>query len=166
VVRGDPRTYGDLLTPAGLAEIATYADGIGPWKRSIVSVDGTNHTVAPSSLIQDAHRAGLLLHPYTFRDEDVFLAADYGGDPVREYEQFFQLGVDGVFSDFASTARPVADRLFGTDAPGTLAGRGTIGSAGERGPGRAARDALFSALSWLGEDAADGGWKPHGKKRR
>src|SRR5262245_8762067 len=61
VVSGDPRTYGDLLTPAGLAEIATYADGIGPWKRSIVSVDGNNHTGAPSSLIQDAHRAGRLL---------------------------------------------------------------------------------------------------------
>src|SRR5262249_27875611 len=96
VVHGDPRTYGDLLTPKGLAEIATYADGIGPWKRSIVSVAGTDanhdgqaddvngdgvvndadlHTVAPSTLVADAHRAGLLLHPYTFRNEARFLAS-------------------------------------------------------------------------------------------
>src|SRR5262249_39671482 len=52
VVKGDTRTYGDLLTPAGLAEIATYADGIGPWKRSIVSVAGTdaNHDGQPDDI--------------------------------------------------------------------------------------------------------------------
>ena len=32
------------------------------------------------------------------------LAADYKGDPKQEYKQFFALGVDGVFSDFADTA--------------------------------------------------------------
>src|SRR5262249_61275189 len=84
VVKGDPRTYGDLLTPKGLAEVASYADGIGPWKRSIVSVAGTDlnhdgkaddvngdgvvndadlHTVAPSTLVADAHRAGTLMTP-------------------------------------------------------------------------------------------------------
>jgi glycerophosphoryl diester phosphodiesterase len=145
VVKGDPRTYGDLLKPAGLAEIAKYADGIGPWKRSIVSVAGTDanhdgqpddingdgvvddadlHTVAPSSLVADAHKAGLLLHPYTFRNEGRYLASDYGGDPAKEYAQFFKLGVDGVFSDFADTARPVADRYFNSNIPLALKGRG------------------------------------------
>src|SRR5262249_407770 len=134
VVKGDPRTYGDLLTPKGLAGIATYADGIGPWKRSIVSVAGTDanhdgkaddvngdgvvndadmHTVAPSSLIADAHHAGLLLHPYTFRNEGRYLASDYGGDPVKEYQQFYKLGVDGVVIDVACTGRPGAHRPFG-----------------------------------------------------
>src|SRR5262245_56089577 len=178
VVRGDPRTYGDLLTPAGLAEIATYADGIGPWKRSIVSVAGTDanhdgkaddlngdgvindadlHTVAPSTLIADAHQAGLLLHPYTFRNEGRFLATDYGGNPVKEYEQFFKLGVDGLFSDFASTARPVVNRLFGSDTPGVLTGRGTIGAAGEGGKNsaHAARDAHFSSLALGGDRGKD-----------
>src|SRR5262249_39815514 len=89
VVSGDPRTYGDLLTPAGLKEIATYANGIGPWKRMIVSVDANNMLLPPTTLVQDAHAAGLKLHPYTFRNEDRFLAADYLGDPVKEYEQFY-----------------------------------------------------------------------------
>src|SRR5262249_40490317 len=129
--------------------------------------DADMHLVAPSTLIADAHRAGLLLHPYTFRNEGMFLASDYGGDPVKEYEQFFKLGVDGVFPDFATTARPVADRLFGTDVPGALAGRGTIGSGGGHTSAQALRDALFSALNWLGDDATDDSFgKPRGRKRR
>ena len=111
VVSGDARTYGDLLTPEGLAEVATYANGLGPWKRMIVPTTGTDLngdgtisadelTIAPAtSLIDDAHRAGLLVHPYTFRSEPNFLARGYGGDPVAEYLQFYALGVDGLFSD-------------------------------------------------------------------
>jgi len=125
VLSGDKRTYGDLLTPEGLAEVATYADAIGPSKRSIVSVagvdangDGTpddldgdgqitdadKYLLPPSSLVADAHKAGLLVTPYTFRNERVYLAQDYRGDPLAEYRQFFPLGVDAVFSDFADTA--------------------------------------------------------------
>jgi glycerophosphoryl diester phosphodiesterase len=101
---GDRRTYGDLITPGGLAEIATYARGIGPDKALIVPVapDGTLRPA--TSLITDAHAAGLLVHPYTFRNEARFLAKDYGADAIREYRRFFDLGVDGVFSDFADTA--------------------------------------------------------------
>src|SRR5262249_52914712 len=132
--------------------------------------------VPPSTLIADAHKAGLLLHPYTFRNEGVFLATDYAGDPVKEYEQFFKLGVDGVFTDFSGTARPVVDRLFSSDVPGALAGRGTIGaagqhaSAGRHGEGRVAgpspRDALFSALGFSGDDAGDvSSGRTRGKKR-
>ena len=43
-------------------------------------------------------------HSWTFRNEPHLLAAHYGGDPLREYQQFFRLGVDGVFSDFSDTA--------------------------------------------------------------
>ena len=60
--------------------------------------------LAPTTLVADAHKAGLAVHPYTFRDEPVFLAADYRLDPVQEYLQFYRLGVDGVFSDFGDTA--------------------------------------------------------------
>ncbi|MBC3934784.1 glycerophosphodiester phosphodiesterase [Undibacterium rugosum] len=121
---GDKRMFSDMVTPAGLAEIKTYADGIGPWKRYIVSVKGTvgadgklqdingdgkindadTTTLAPGSLIADAHKAGLLVHPYTFRNEQRRLAANYKGDPKAEYLQFLRLGVDGMFSDFADTA--------------------------------------------------------------
>lgn len=60
--------------------------------------------LAPTSLVSDAHRAGLLLHPYTFRNESRYLAPDYNGSPEAEDEQFFKLGVDGLFSDFSDTA--------------------------------------------------------------
>ena len=123
-VAGDQRLFSAMVTPAGLAEIKTYADGIGPWKRYIVSVKGQvgtdgkvrdangdgkvderdAATLPPTSLVADAHKAGLLVHPFTFRNEPRRLAADYQGDPKREYKQFFALGVDGVFSDFADTA--------------------------------------------------------------
>ncbi len=121
---GDKRMFSDMVTPAGLAEIKTYADGIGPWKRYIVSVKGTldatgkvtdvngdgkindadTTTMAPTTLVADAHKAGLFVHPYTFRNEKRRLASDYKGDPVLEYKHFFSLGVDGLFSDFADTA--------------------------------------------------------------
>ena len=60
--------------------------------------------LSPTSLVADAHKAGLVVHPYTFRDEPEFLAPEYRLDPVKEYLQFYSLGVDGVFSDFGDTA--------------------------------------------------------------
>ena len=109
-VAGDARTYQRLATPAGLAEIATYADGIGPDKRMIVPADPGGRLLPPTALVEDAHRAGLLVHPWTFRSDGTFLAAEYGGDPEREYEQFFGLGVDGLFSDFSDLAVRVRER--------------------------------------------------------
>jgi len=121
---GDHRLFRDMVTPSGLAEIRTYADGIGPWKPYIVPVKGRldavgklqdvngdgqidlrdANTQEPTSLIADAHRLGLFVHAYTFRSEDRYLAHDYSGDPRAEYRQFFRLGVDGVFSEFPDTA--------------------------------------------------------------
>jgi len=146
-VSGDPRTYGDLRTPQGLAEIAEYADGIGPWKRMIVSVesvdangDGQADDITgdgsvndddkaltdPTSLIDDAHAAGLLVHAYTFRNEDIFLAQDYNGNPELEYEQFFSLGLDGLFTDFPGTGFEVASRLYPFTNPDPLMGVGLL----------------------------------------
>ena len=101
-----------MATPAGLREIASYADGVGPSKDYIVPRDAAGNSLAPTSFVRDAHRAGLLVHPYTFRNENTFLPlelrtpgtpADYGRAFV-EYEQFFELGVDGLFSDNPDTA--------------------------------------------------------------
>ena len=103
-VNGRPGLFKDLLTPAGLAEVKTYADGIGPWKPYIQSFTAAGHLLAPSTLVEDAHKAGLLVHPYTFRNEQKRLVADDKGNPVNEYLRFYELGVDGVFSDFADTA--------------------------------------------------------------
>ena len=103
---GFPRVQ--LLTEAAdLDEIATYADAVGPRKELIVPRDEHGRSLAPTSFVDDAHRAGLLVHPYTFRNESQFLPAELrtpDGGPVAEYVQFFALGVDGVFSDNPDTA--------------------------------------------------------------
>jgi glycerophosphoryl diester phosphodiesterase len=124
---GETRLFDSMLTPAGLAEIKTYADGIGPWKPMIIPVkctldaagackdlDGNGTfdgypdatSLAPTTLVADAHKAGLFVHEYTFRSEKGYynVPFDAKGDPVAEYLQHFRLGVDGVFSDVADTA--------------------------------------------------------------
>lgn len=122
------RNFGYLTSDEGLKEVATYADGIGPWKRYIVSTltnpEGSGPgeaslQLAPAGdLIERAHETGLLVHTWTFRNEQRRLAGNYAGNPVNEYLQFYQLGIDGVFSDFADTA--VAARVLHelTNVPG------------------------------------------------
>ena len=133
VVEGRSGTFGDLLTPEGLAEVRRYADGIGPWKYYIQSTacktvapdgkacldangDGGDPNEAdrvvlpPTDLIQRAHARGLIVHTWTFRNERSRLPLDDGNNPINEYLRFFELGVDGLFSDFADTA--VAARVM------------------------------------------------------
>ena len=105
----DPRTYADYTTPAGLAELATFVDGIGPDKAQIIprNADGTLGT--PTSLVADAHAVGLVLHPYTFRAENQFLPAELRvtadpnayGKAIDEQIIFLAAGIDGLFTDQA-----------------------------------------------------------------
>jgi glycerophosphoryl diester phosphodiesterase len=114
------RTFGYFATNAGLAEIKTYADGIGPWKVYIVGTFN-GKIVKTTDLIRRAHQHGLLIHTWTFRSEQSRLADNYAEDPlatpplqrnpINEYLQFYELGIDGVFSDFPDTA-VTARRLF------------------------------------------------------
>ena len=114
VVRGDPRLFSDLLTPAGLDFVKTYADGIGPWKPYLVKTvaDGVdrsgNGTLTindrrvdgSTGVIEAAHQRGLVVHAFTFRDD----ASGYGfSDPKLEMQYYMRLGLDGVFTDFPST---------------------------------------------------------------
>jgi len=101
---------GAEASPARLAAIAKYADGIGPHKRLIVPADSAGSLLPATSLVDDAHAAGLFVHVWTLRSEDAFLSASYGGDPRREYEQFASLGVDGLFTDFPDVAAGVFRR--------------------------------------------------------
>lgn len=126
---GDPdllaRRFDFFVTEEGMKEVGTYADGIGPWKRYIVSTaavdlngDGTigdengdgktdeadRKLLAPADVIQRAHEHGLLVHTWTFRNEQRRLVSDYRGNPIEEYLQFYNLGIDGVFSDFPDAA--------------------------------------------------------------
>ncbi len=113
VVGGCERTYTDLVTASGLKEIAKYAQAIGIHKNLLVPRDNNGKLcrrkaaccqTSPTSLVIDAHAAGLLVHVWTFRNEDCFLPLDFQGNPQGEYELFFNLGIDGVFSDYPDTA--------------------------------------------------------------
>lgn len=97
-------TYQELLTPKNLKEIKKIASGIGPYKRYIIPANDKNERLPATTLIKDAHDAGLFVHAYTFRSEERFLLKDYNNDPQQEYIEFFKLGVDGVFSDFTDDA--------------------------------------------------------------
>ncbi|MER7968341.1 MULTISPECIES: glycerophosphodiester phosphodiesterase [unclassified Streptomyces] len=111
VETGDPRTVDDLVTPKGLREIAGYAQGIGPTLDLVIprKADGTLAT--PTSLVRDAHKVGLILHPYTMRNENPFLPAEFRrgtdadgyGDPFGAFRAYFATGIDGVFTDNADT---------------------------------------------------------------
>ena len=109
-VSSDPalraRTFGYCATDAGLAEIKTYADGIGPWKVYIVGSDPDGNIKKTTDLITRAHARGLLIHTWTFRD-DAYPNGElsgYKGGPIDEYLTFYEMGIDGVFSDFPGTA--------------------------------------------------------------
>ncbi|MCC5651397.1 glycerophosphodiester phosphodiesterase [Nostoc sp. XA013] len=104
ILSGNERTYADLATASGLEEIAKYAQAVGIHKNLLVPRDSSGKLRSPTSLVIDAHAAGLLVHVWTFRNEDCFLPLDFQGNPQGEYELFFSLGVDGVFSDYPDTA--------------------------------------------------------------
>lgn len=104
VLDKNSKTYGDYMKPEELKKLAAIVYGIGPNKRLILPVDEHGNFLPATSLIADAHKEGLKVHPYTFRSDAAFLAAPYQGDPQKEYLQFFELGVDGLFSDFTDHA--------------------------------------------------------------
>lgn len=124
-LKGDSRDYGFFRTQQGLDFVKTYATGIGPWKPFIIpykGVDANNDGKAddinadgkvddadkvalpPTTLISDAHKKGLQVHAYTFRNEGKRLLSNYKNNPTLEYQAFYKLGLDGVFSDFTDTA--------------------------------------------------------------
>jgi glycerophosphoryl diester phosphodiesterase len=112
IAAGDPRTYADLVTPAGLRDVARYADWLGPDKNQIIPRNAGGFLQAPTTLVADAHRAGLKVVPYTFRNENNFLPADFRsstvpaayGNAFGEFEKFFATGIDGLFTDNTDTA--------------------------------------------------------------
>ncbi|MEO1521065.1 MAG: glycerophosphodiester phosphodiesterase family protein, partial [Cyanobacteria bacterium J06633_2] len=123
--------YSDLDSAEILQVISNlYAEGAGPWKNSILlrepidtPVDGNGDGVAEitsqltgeiTSFIDDAHVAGLQVHPYTLRDEERFLTLNPDGTPQsaeEEFQQLVEIGADGFFTDFARTGDPVVDQL-------------------------------------------------------
>ncbi|OXM70247.1 glycerophosphodiester phosphodiesterase [Amycolatopsis vastitatis] len=112
VAKGDKRTYADLVTPQGLRDVAKYAKYLGPDKAQVIPRDKNDNLGTPTALVADAHKAGLKVQPYTFRNENPFLPAnlrssaepDAYGDVFTEEAAFFAAGVDGFFADQPDTA--------------------------------------------------------------
>ncbi len=106
VVAGDTRTYNDLISVTGLAGLAAYANGIGPTRDLIIPRPG-NVLGSPTTLVADAHAAGLLVHPFTFRAENNFLSSGFRigtdltalGNYQDETLLYLRLGIDGFFTD-------------------------------------------------------------------
>ncbi|MFJ2673261.1 glycerophosphodiester phosphodiesterase [Streptomyces sp. NPDC087525] len=110
-VANDPRTVADLVKPEGLKWIASYAQGIGPTLDLIIPKDAAGKLGTPTTLVRDAHAKGLILHPYTLRDENSFLPADFRrgtdpnayGDAFGAFRAYFEQGIDGIFTDNPDT---------------------------------------------------------------
>ncbi len=140
-------TYADLDSPEVLEYLGeTYAEGAGPWKNNFLlresleePVDGNGDGVAEittqltgvvAPFIEDAHAAGLQVHPYTLRNEERFLTLNPDGTPQtpeQEVEQLIELGVDGFFTDFPATGRIVVDQQI--ELPNLPRSRGYEGMA-------------------------------------
>ncbi|MEM6433776.1 MAG: glycerophosphodiester phosphodiesterase family protein [Cyanobacteria bacterium P01_D01_bin.115] len=142
--------YSDLDSPEFLQVISDrYAEGAGPWKNNILlrepletPVDGNGDGAAEittqltgeiTSFINDAHTAGLQVHPYTLRDEERFLTLNPDGTPQttgEEFEQLIEIGADGFFTDFPETGRIVLEQFLTVEENANIRGsRGYEGMA-------------------------------------
>ncbi|MCC7053422.1 MAG: glycerophosphodiester phosphodiesterase [Gemmatimonadaceae bacterium] len=97
-------TFAQMRTPAGLRRVRRYADGIGAAKELVLDAAADGSVGMPSTLVRDAHAAGLLVHIWTIRSDAPFLPAMWRGDEAAELRMFARLGVDGVFTDFPANA--------------------------------------------------------------
>ncbi len=114
--KGGKLSFADLVSPVGLRFVATYADGIGPWKPYLVKTvaDGVDRTGdgvvdardrrvdGSTGVIEAAHDAGLLVHTWTFRNDNIGYQLGFA-TPQEEMTYYMKLGVDGVFTDFPDT---------------------------------------------------------------
>lgn len=118
---GDARTFADLLTPGGLAQVAAYASAIGPEKSLVIPRDTGGRLAKPTGLVADAHAAGLRVNPWTFRAENAFLPAGLRssgedaerGDLSGELRCFFAAGIDGFFTDQPDIGVSAREAFFG-----------------------------------------------------
>lgn len=117
VAAGTGLTYDDMRTPAGLKEISGYADWVSPEKSQILPRDADGAVSEPTSLVDDAHDAGLLVVTWTIRAENRFMPTNYRigpdpdahGDLAAEVGDLLDVGVDAIFSDHADIAVEARD---------------------------------------------------------
>ncbi len=115
VAAGNGRTYADLITPAGLKEIAAYADVVAPYKEVIIPRTAANELGTPTAFITNAKAAGLKVHTWTLRPENPFLpvslrqgdvnSPSQRGDSVSEIHAYLKAGLDGFFTDDSAVGK-------------------------------------------------------------
>lgn len=121
VASGGNLTYARMCTPAGLREIARYADVVAPPTRGVIPLLKDGRLAEPLPIVADAHAAGLRLETWTFRPENRFLAADFrdgGGEHARneagsvaEIRRYLSTGLDGFFTDDPALGRAAVGLL-------------------------------------------------------
>lgn len=119
LARGEDLRYADMLRPEGLRRIAGYAQILGPHLRSIVPLTADGRLDTPTSLVEDAHAAGLKVQPYTFRAENYFLPPALrtgtalekvnAAGSIAEIRAFLAAGIDGFFTDDPAIGRQAVD---------------------------------------------------------
>jgi len=140
--KGGKLTFADMVSDVGMSFVATYADGIGPWKPYLLKtvadgvdrdgngvVNGKDRRVDGSTgVIESAHANGLFIHTWTFRNDASLLGY---ADPQKEIEAYLKLGVDGIFTDFPDTGVAAVAALTPVPEPESyamlLAGLGVLG---------------------------------------
>ncbi len=108
--------YATMASAEGLKAVAQYASGIGPNKSMVIARTVLGNLGSPTTLVADAHAAGLKVHPWTFRRENFFLPLGQRsginpagiGDLQSEIKAYLATGIDGLFSD--NPAQAVAAR--------------------------------------------------------
>ena len=114
-------SHAEMCTPAGLAEVDEYADGVGPHKSLVLPRDDSGAIGEPSSLVRDAHRLWLTVHTWTVRAENRYLPTnlrrgggpDAPGDMAGEVRALLDAGVDGIITDHPELALAAARELVG-----------------------------------------------------
>lgn len=115
---GGSLTYGEMVSASGLRAMAAYADVVAPITRAVIPLGPDERLGKPTSLVANAHEAGLDVVVWTFRPENAFLAADFRNDAgpnarnengsIAEIRRYLETGIDGLFSDDTALARLAA----------------------------------------------------------
>lgn len=131
VVKGDNRTFADLLSEQGLEFVKSYADAVGPWKPYLVKTVADNvdrngdgkitindrRVDGSTGVVEMAHDLGLKVHTWTFRND----ASGYGfADPQQEMTYYFDLGLDGLFTDFPDTGFAAREESVNYAGPASI----------------------------------------------
>uniref|UniRef100_A0A5B6YMM6 glycerophosphodiester phosphodiesterase n=1 Tax=Davidia involucrata TaxID=16924 RepID=A0A5B6YMM6_DAVIN len=100
------QSYWEITSDGYLDFIKEYVVGIGPWKDTVVVPVVNNYLQTPTDLVARAHARNLQVHPYTYRNENMFLHLNFNQDPYKEYDYWInKIGVDGLFTDFPGSLR-------------------------------------------------------------